>query len=326
MVVLSAVGIMSLWLFSCAGGKRSDAEKLKSSATEEAKLDSISSTPSLTDDENTSGKAEAGIKKDEQQPVSSSAARLSYFDSTRKIIRTAELKFKAKNVVKTSYVIEDIVSHFGGFISSSEIRNEINRTQRTPFSDDSAVKSTYYTISAEIAARVPSQNLDSSLKALAPLIDFLDYRNIKTQDLTLDFMRQELQRKHQARYQQRVTTVSDSKEGTANDRLAAEDRVLQSQIAADEAMLQNLETQDKIAFSQINISLYQEEMIKTEKVAERTKSGFFSSGFGYRMQEAFFNGWSIIRFLMYFLLTLWPLWLLGAAIWIAIRYFKKIKK
>src|SRR5688572_5416462 len=49
--------------------------------------------------------------KEQREAVSSSAAAVSK-DTSRKFIRTADLKFKVKNVIKATYRIEDIVNHF----------------------------------------------------------------------------------------------------------------------------------------------------------------------------------------------------------------------
>lgn len=321
-IVLSAVALMSLWLYSCGGSKK-DMGGAHSTSSEKVKMDSVTSAVPMEESE--TANEEVQTKKTETIPVSSSAARLGKIDSIRKIMRTADLKFKVDNVVKTSYTIEDIIAHFGGFISSSEIRNEINRTEKVPFSDDSAIKNTYYTINCEIVARVPAANLDSTLKAIAPLVGMIDYRIVKATDLTLYYLKQDLENKRQARYQQRVSKVSDTKGSVAGDRLEAEDRILQSQETSDEALIRRFETEDKIAYSQINISMYQDEMIRVEKVAEQNKGGFFKAGFGYRMLQAFQNGWNVIRFLIYFAITIWPLILIGAIVWITIIYYRRKK-
>ena len=50
------------------------------------------------------------------ETISSSAA-VAKEDSTHKFIRTADLKFKVKNVPQSTYYIENIVSKFDGFVS-----------------------------------------------------------------------------------------------------------------------------------------------------------------------------------------------------------------
>ena len=56
------------------------------------------------------------ISTDSTQPnyASSSAAVETNKDSKRKFIRTAELKFKVKNVISSTYDIEDITNRHGG--------------------------------------------------------------------------------------------------------------------------------------------------------------------------------------------------------------------
>src|ERR1017187_10006070 len=48
--------------------------------------------------------------------ISSSAAKETGKDTSRRFIRTAEMKFKVKSVIQSTYAIESIVKHMGGFV------------------------------------------------------------------------------------------------------------------------------------------------------------------------------------------------------------------
>ena len=89
---LFAVLVVAISIFGCAGNAKKDCQKMDSLS----KSDSIRQTDSRAYEEK----------------VSSSAAVEKHKDSTRKFIRTAELKFKVKNVIKSTYNIEDITAHF----------------------------------------------------------------------------------------------------------------------------------------------------------------------------------------------------------------------
>jgi ribosomal protein L1 len=56
--------------------------------------------------------------------VSSSAA-VEKEGSTRKFIRTADLKFKVKNVTKSTYAIENITNKFDGFVTYTNLQSTI---------------------------------------------------------------------------------------------------------------------------------------------------------------------------------------------------------
>ena len=58
--------------------------------------------------------------------VASSAAKEPENESQRKFIRTADLKFRVKNVEKSTYNIEDITRHFGGFVTYTNLETTIS--------------------------------------------------------------------------------------------------------------------------------------------------------------------------------------------------------
>ena len=55
-----------------------------------------------------------------KEAIASSAA-VEPKNSKRKVIRTADIKFKVKNVPKTTYAIEDATTKFGGFVTYTNL-------------------------------------------------------------------------------------------------------------------------------------------------------------------------------------------------------------
>ena len=53
--------------------------------------------------------------------ISSSAAKQNNKDSTRKFIRTADVKFRVKNVIDVTYSIENICDKEGGFVTYTNL-------------------------------------------------------------------------------------------------------------------------------------------------------------------------------------------------------------
>src|SRR5665647_1186990 len=58
--------------------------------------------------------------------ISSSAAVENGKDTTHKFIRTADLKFKVKSVIKSTYNIEDITNRQGGFVTYTNLTSNID--------------------------------------------------------------------------------------------------------------------------------------------------------------------------------------------------------
>ncbi len=132
-----------------------------------------------------------------QQSVSSVAA-MDTGDGSRKFIRTAELKFKVIDAIKSTGSIEDIVQKQGGFVTYTHLGRTVDHIRSTAISKDSVKESTYFTLSNSMVLRVPNNRLDTTLKEIAANIDFLEYRIIKADDVALQFLSNELSRKRSA--------------------------------------------------------------------------------------------------------------------------------
>ncbi len=124
------------------------------------------------------------ISADTAASVSSNAA-VEKKDSNRKFVRTADLKFKVKNVAKSTYAIENIVTKSGGFVTFTDLKSNISEKSQTKVSQDSTLETTRYTVDNTITLRVPNTQLDTVLKSMAEEIAFLDSRLIKADDVAL---------------------------------------------------------------------------------------------------------------------------------------------
>jgi len=135
--------------------------------------------------------------------ISSTAAKASK-DSTRKFIRTANLKFKVKDVIKSTYDIEDITAKEGGFVTYTNLSSSISDVQKKAISEAETLETTHYVVTNEIILRVPNNKLDETLKEISRNIDYLDYRVIKAEDVALQLLANKLTQKRAAKNEQRL--------------------------------------------------------------------------------------------------------------------------
>src|SRR6187431_2047217 len=132
--------------------------------------------------------ADAKISSD---TISSSAA-VEKEGSTRKFIRTADIKFKVKNVTQSTYTIENITNKFDGFVTYTNLQSTIIDEFETKISLDSTLQTIRYNVENDITIRVPNKRLDTVIKSIAKQIDFLDYRIIKADDVSLKMLSNQL--------------------------------------------------------------------------------------------------------------------------------------
>jgi hypothetical protein len=254
--------------------------------------------------------------------ISSSAAMETNKDSDRKFIRTADLKFKVKNVIKATYTIEDITVQQGGFVTFTSLNSQVDNVVNTPISEDSILETTYFSVINTITIRVPNTRLDTTLKLISQHIDYLDYRIIKAEDIALQLLSNNLTQKRVAKSEQRISNAIDNRGKKLKETTTAEELLINKQEQADNAKISNLSLTDQVNFSTISLYLYQRQTIRRELIANNINIDAYEPGFGKKMLEALKKGWNILETLFLFLCSMWSLIIVGI---IAYLLYKKYK-
>jgi hypothetical protein len=258
--------------------------------------------------------------------VSSSAARPTRLDSTHRFIRTANLKFRVLNVAAATYRIEDITARFNGYVADTRLESQLQSLREKPVSADSSLETMHYVVTNTIVLRIPTKNLDTALKSLVPLIDYLDYRNINTNDITLDILSNNLAQRRLTAYNTRLANDIDEKGKKLNDVQNAEQSILSAQEAADNAFIENLRKDDQVRYSTVTIYMYQRETIRQELVKREKDIAAYEPGLGAKMSESFAKGWNGLKAVINVLVLLWPLWIVAGAAWYITRWAIRRKK
>ena len=259
--------------------------------------------------------------------VSSSAAVENKKDSTHKFIRTAELKFKVKSVIKSTYDIEDITARIGGFVTYTNLTSDTYSTEKKEISLDSSVVVTRFIVTNTIIIRVPNTKLDTTLKQISRNIVYLDSRVIKADDVALQLLSNNLTIRRSDKNEARLKNAIDNRGKKLTETTSAEELLLNKQEQADNARIANLSLKDQINFSTINLTIYQNEGVNYEKIAREKNSKQSEPTFGFRVLDSLSYGWIIFEGIIVFLLNLWGLVLLGVLVFLAYKlYVIKFKK
>ncbi|HET7733325.1 MAG TPA: DUF4349 domain-containing protein [Paludibacter sp.] len=243
--------------------------------------------------------------------VSSSAAVENKADSTHKFIRTADLKFKVRSVIKSTYDIEDITARTGGFVTYTNLTSDMDSEERKDISSDSSLIVTRYTVSNTLTVRVPNTKLDTILKLISRNIVYLDYRIIKADDVALQLLSNDLTIKRANRNEARLKNAIDNRGKKLNETTSAEELLLNKQEQADNAKIANLSLRDQMNFSTVNLTIYQNQGVNFEKVAREKSPKQYGPSFGFRILDSLSNGWVIFEEIVVFLFNLWGIILLG---------------
>ncbi|WP_445452419.1 DUF4349 domain-containing protein [Flavobacterium sp. 25HG05S-40] len=253
----------------------------------------------------------------------SSNAAVEKKESTRKFVRTADLKFKVRNVAQSTYTIENIVSKNGGFVTFTDLKSTIHEKSETKISQDSTLETTRYTVDNTITLRVPNTQLDTVLKSMAKEVAFLDSRLIKADDVALQLLSNTMAHKRLVSHQKRLEKGIDTKGKKLNDITNAEDKVLDRETQTDETVLKNLSLEDQVTFSTVTLYLYQRESVLQEIVANEKNNNAYRPHIGLQIWDSLKKGWFMLETIVAFIVQLWALFLI---IGLGILGYKKFTK
>jgi hypothetical protein len=141
---LVLVPVLSIFLFGCGANM----EERFASENAKAEMDSVRSV------------------------ATSNAAVVGKADSTHTFIRTADIKFKVKDVKQSTFDIEDLVAKHNGYITYTNLSSNISYQNKVQISEDSCKERTYYNVENSVTMRIPNTELDAVLRGLAPFMDF----------------------------------------------------------------------------------------------------------------------------------------------------------
>ncbi|MDB5282448.1 MAG: hypothetical protein JWO06_1523, partial [Bacteroidota bacterium] len=219
----------------------------------------------------------------------------------------------------TTYNIEDITRHFGGFVTYTNLTSNVDAKTNILVSRDSSLETTYYTVSNYMQIRVPNTNLDSTLKAITPLIDYLDYRIIKANDIALQLLSNQLTQNRMIKHEQRLTNALDVHGKKLIETTDAENNLLNKQEQSDNAKISNLSMMDQVKFSTITLNIYQRQTIKREVILNDKDITTYEPGFLSQILDSLKFGWQILEAIIITIAKLWGLILLGVIGFIAIK-------
>lgn len=257
------------------------------------------------------------------QSLSGFAARIGRLDSTHTFIREGNLQFRVKDVPDATYRIELLTEKLGGYVNNTQLSSRISSRNSVRISEDSVLETTRFTVTNTMRIRVPAANLDSFVRALVPLVEYLDHRNLTCTDITIDLLAEQLAQKRNRKYAGNVQEIVDSAPSRkVEEKTDAQGNILSSETIADEALLNELRQKDKVEFSTLDISIYQPEFTQTEFRPYATVRPAWEPSAGARFLTSLSWGWKGLLEFFYIVALLWPLWLLGIA---ALLIYRRLK-
>ncbi len=241
----------------------------------------------------------------------------------RKFVRTADVKFKVKNVPHATYAIENATTKFGGFVTHSNLQSTVSKTFKTKISQDSTLETTKFKVENNITIRVPNIKMDTVLNSISKQIGFLDYRVIKADDVSLKMVSNQLSQERISKHEKRLENDIDTKGKKLHQIVDAENQLASQKEANDSKKIENLAYQDQVNYSTLTLQIYQPETLKQEMVISEKSSTDFRPNIGFQIIESLKTGWFILETIIAFVLQLWSLLFIGCTVFFLYKRFGK---
>lgn len=273
--------------------------------------DDGTSSPALTAMAPPTNKPEVG------KAISSSAARTGT-DTSFRFIRTAELSFRVKDVVKATLGIEDIVGAHRGWVVHTTLKSEPQGTEVIPVSADSSLEISRYSLRNNITLRVPNAELDSTIRQIGRWVDLFDHRTIDADDIRLRMLANTMAERRAKTHAARIAQAIDAQGRRLKETMPAEEALQQAEERRDQSILDNKELDDRVAYSTVRMEISQRTLVRRELIANAHNIEGYRPSLFSRIGGALLSGWRLLEMVITGLISIWPVVLLlgGSLFWL----------
>jgi hypothetical protein len=238
-------------------------------------------------------------------------------DSTKvesKLVKTAEINFKVKDVRQTGENIASLTTQYGGMVMHHQVQSSAGSTRDVHISNDSTMRIAAFNTTGEMTVRVPSNKLEDFMTKVSKMGVYVNVSRMDIDDRSLDYLSEQLKLKD------RQELVSQQKSGKIRIKNPTDVLLLKDDMV--DQKISNLRTDQAVKFSVISLNFYQSDTISKETVANDDPSAYNIPLFQ-RLALAFQNGWAIFVDMVVGLVNLWMFILAGLAIWRMVVYYRK---
>jgi carbonic anhydrase len=236
-------------------------------------------------------------------------------DAKPKLVKTADMSFKVKNVQQTGDSIAILTNRYSGMIMHHQMASEIEKSENIRVSNDSIRQVNVYKTAANMTVKVPSAKLEDFMNHVGCMAVLTISRKMDVEDKTFDYTSTKLKVKNRKEW---VAQNNKQDKESAKDPdvvLALKDNMVDDQV-------NNLKTNAGVKYSIIVLSFYQDKTISKQLVANDDPSAYHPP-FLSRLFMALANGWYIFSEIILGLANMWMFVLIGSALWIGYKMHKR---
>jgi len=222
-------------------------------------------------------------------------------EQNRQLVKSAQLQFEVKDVLKTTSALEQQLSQYKGYIEEKQINYQVSDRSERDRIDGSVDIYEKITPTVQLTVRIPNEQVTPFLNQLLPLMLNFNSQSYEAKRYELKLLEEKLNTANQ----------SNSASNAVNNQLQ---------------QLTNLEVKDRLAYSTIRIEFFQQAQVRKSRDLNINRIATLDSDpLLSRIWEAIKVGLYGFRETIIWLVMLWPLYLAIAILWAIRRWYKARK-
>ncbi|MEG0130674.1 MAG: DUF4349 domain-containing protein [Acinetobacter sp.] len=233
-----------------------------------------------------------------QNPDQLLSTQQNALEQNRQLVKSAQLQFEVKDVLKTTATLEQQLLQYNGYIEQKQIDYQISDSSRRDHIDGSVSIYEKITPTVQLTVRIPNAQVTTFLNNLLPLMLNFNTQSYEAKRYELKLLEDKL-------------NIANQGSGASNS--------INNQLQ----QLTDLEVKDRLAYSTIRLEFFQQAQLRKSqdlninRVATLDSDPLFS-----RLWESIKMGLYGFREVFIWLVMLWPLYVVIAAFWSIRRWYK----
>ncbi|SDE42945.1 protein of unknown function [Mucilaginibacter pineti] len=228
-----------------------------------------------------------------------------------KLVKTADMRFKVKDVRQTSENISTLTAKYNGMVMHHQMQATNEGSQDTRLGTDSIMHISLFTMVADMTVNIPPNNLENFMNQVAQLGLYIDSRKMNIDDKSLEYLSSKLKTQNR----EELVKQQDKAKEDPSRLLVAKDDIVDRKI-------NDLKTDKDVKYSTVVLSFYQSKTVIKEVVANEDTAAYQPSFFK-RLVSSFSYGWSFFADLILGVANLWAFILAAIGLWILVKYYKR---
>jgi Domain of unknown function (DUF4349) len=237
---------------------------------------------------------------------------------TEKIIKTADMRFRVKDVQNTKEKLSSVIKAQGGTVAEFSINSYILESTKVRYSIDSLKEITSYKKEGLLVAKIPSEKLDQFTNDVAKMAVFVDNQAMKMDDQSIAYLANKLKAQNRSEAINTINQTAKRKGNNVETSLYIKDDFVDKKV-------ENMTIDQRVKYSTITLNFYQDNKVKTLIVGNDNLSDY-KPGFFKRLGLNMMDGWKYFKELILALSHLWMFFVMGFVLFFGIRYYLRRRK